>query len=201
MGSRWDVFSDGTFSPMGRFLLWGWLLRWDGFAGEDGFAGREAFARGSAQVLRAKGSPEGRSQSRREPSSGVSARAAPGRPAFPLAGFAGKSRAQAIGSRGFARGTEQKKRSSGFSFFYEKIKMCAHTLGFFENNCIVLQCAFGDRRPGFGKGRPAAGARVRRGGGGPIRRIPQQAGSRAGVKTTGTRRRRTETRTYSAKPD
>ena len=172
-----------------------------GFAGGEGFAGREAFARGCAQVLRPKGSPKGRSQSRREPSSGVSARAAPGRPAFPLAGFAGKSRAQTIGSRDFARGTEQKKRSSGFSFFLRKNKdVCAHTW-FFENNCIVLQCAFGARQPGFGKGRPAAGARVRRGGVGPIRRIPQQAGFRAGVKTTGTRRRRTETRTYSAKPD
>lgn len=94
-----------------------------------------------------------------------------------------------------------RKREAPASLFLRKNKdVCAHTW-FFENNCIVLRCAFGDRRPGFGKGSPAAGVRVRRGGVGPIRRIPQQAGFRAGVETTGTRCRRTETRTYSAKPD
>gem|GEM_PF-6634978 len=171
-----------------------------GFAGGEDFVGEEAFARGCAQMLRPKGSPKGRSQSRREPSSGVSARAAPGRPAFPLAGFAGKPRA---GTTVFTvlREKPTRKREAPASLFLRKNKdVYAHTW-FFENNCIVLRCAFGDRRPGFGKGSPAAGVRVRRGGVGPIRRIPQQAGFRAGVKTTGTRCRRTETRTYSAKPD
>lgn len=193
---RWNVFSDGTVSPMGMASPMGRFRRRGRFCRQGGFC----------PGLRAGASPE-RLAEGSVASPGVSpprvylSVTVPGCVAFPLAGFAGKPRAQAIGSRGFARGTEQKKRSSGFSFFAKKNKdVCAHTW-FFENNCIVLQCAFGARQPGFGKGRPAAGARVRRGGVGPIRRIPQQAGFRAGVKTTGTRCRRTETRTYPAKPD
>ena len=103
-------------------------------------------------------------------------------------------------SRFYARNRPEKEKLRLLFFLRKNKDVCAHTW-FFENNCIVLRCAFGDRRPGFGKGSPAAGVRVRRGGVGPIRRIPQQAGFRAGVETTGTRCRRTETRTYSAKPD
>ena len=176
-------------------------VRWERFRRRGRFCRQGGFCPG----LRAGASPE-RLAEGPVASPGVSppreylSGAVPGRTAFPLAGFAGKPRA---GTTVFTvlREKPTRKREAPASLFFAKNKdVCAHTW-FFENNCIVLQCAFGARQPGFGKGRPAAGARVRRGGGGPIRRIPQQAGFRAGVKTTGARCRRTETRTYSAKPD
>ena len=123
----------------------------------------------------------------------------PGCVAFPLAGFAGKPRA---GTTVFTvlREKPTRKREAPASLFLRKNKdVCAHTW-FFENNCIVLRCASGDRRPSFGNGRPASRGRMRRGG-------SERSGNPATGRLPRGRRndrhadRRTDTRTYSAKPD
>ncbi len=106
---------------------------------------------------------------------------------------------QTTRSRRFVRKTEYEKRSSGFSFLYKNESVCAHTW-FFENNCIVLRCASGDRRPSFGNGRPASRGRMRRGG-------SERSGNPATGRFPRGRQndrhadRRTDTRTYSAKSD
>ena len=179
----------GTAFPMGRFRRRGWVCRQGGFC-----PGQRT------------GAPSGRLVGGPVASPGVSPPgeylpgAAPGRMALPRAGFAGKPRAGTTVFTVLREKPTRKREAPASLFFCEKNKdVCAHTW-FFENNCIVLRCASGDRRPSFGNGRPASRGRMRRGG-------SERSGNPATGRLPRGRRndrhadRRTDTRTYSAKPD